>query len=810
MLNIYKHYAFVNSNLSKSVTHEILAKTKNLTLSSQKYHKYLGYMTENSQPKLLELRNYSKLPEINKQKLKKNFKSFLKTTKTITPKMKLKILSDYNINGNPRKKITNKNSSKNTNNKNINFFICDFDYSNSENNEKDKKNIGSLPKSHRNNCGYSKNKFLANHLKFINQRNMFKTSVNKIKNRVILNTEDNINQKHIFCLLDSVFSENKKKENKKDENKKEDKIYDENDIFGYKDIYLKFLKDELTSLTKNEKQICMNSQISYAYYNKIYGKIIMELNSIKIEVINKNTQIVRRNVFIPFSLLCLFYLSSMKQISYIILNIFKNDCFLKNEATQNMLEIFEEIIKKLISYKDNVLTFENKFENQGKNDILNDYLNYRNLKYRTSVRYNFLSLNLKAATKQIVFEDSTFNANSQNSIFDINYNNNNAKNYNKNLESSKNLFESNISMFNLSWLTLNKNYNIRITMPQIVVKLPNYQKQINHFLDKQLLLYLYKSNFKDWNFYISHYLFTLKKFRSCINKILSYCTLYEIRKNNFMRNLNFNTNKTNSNQEPNKENVINFKSYTERNNIIYEKYNLSNINFEQYENSLNDNEYIFLVSDDEYIHLYKMKSYVLYAYTLTDLKNPKIYFFDFSFYQMKILFYKSQYENLPQFLRKLIKVNKEKKKLYLDYYYFTTFRRMNEKQINDYFNEGNYIENLENANNNNTNDNINKLIVKDLILKVVNPKFISVSIKKNKDSNDIGQQAIWEKKEGEIGENLIKKLVENDIKNWGNILWQNKHSIEVLKINKSNPKKFNFFKGKKDFKAVFKKFLKIK
>ena len=428
----------------------------------------------------------------------------------------------------------------------------------------------------------------------------------------------------------------------------------------------------------------MKSQLSYAYYNKIYGKIIMELNSTKIEVINKNTQIVQSTVYIPFSLLCLIYLSSMKQISYIILNIFKNDCFLKNEATPNMLEIFEEMVKKLITYKDNVLSFENMFENQGRNDILSDYLNYRNLKYRNSVRYNFLSLNLKAVMKQITFEDSTFNTQSLNSIFDMNYNYN-AINYNKNLESSRNLFDSNINIYNLSWITHNKNYNIRIIMPQIVVKLPNYEKQINHFIDKQLLLYLYKNNFKDWNFYISHYLFTLKKFRSCINKILSYFNLYKIRKNNFMYNFIFNSNRSNSNQDSKEEITINFNSYTERKNIIYEKYTLSNLKFEQYENSLNDNEYIFLVSDDEYIHLYKMKSYVLYAYTLTDIKKPKIYFFDFSFYQMKILFYKSKYENLGQFLQKLIKVNKEKKKVYLDYYYFTTFMRMNQKEINDFF-----------------------------------------------------------------------------------------------------------------------------
>ena len=545
MLKIYRHFALVNSRLSKSVTHGILSKTKNLALSSKKYHKYLGYMTENSQSKLLDFRNESKLPEINLKPLKKNYNSFLKSTKAITPKMKEEILSEYNINPNPP---NYKNSSKNfTFNKNINFFICDLDYSNSDINDKDKSNFGSHPKSNRNNYSHHKNKFNSTHQNFPNQRNMFKTSIGKGKNRVINITEEKNSQKQIFCLLDSIFSENKK-----DENKNEDKTYEENVIFGYKDIYLEFLKDELTSLTKNEKQIDMKSQISYAYDNKIYGKIIMELNSTKIEVINKNNQNVQRTVYIPFSLLCLIYLSSMKQISYIVLNIFKNDCFLKNEETQNMLEIFEEMIKKLITYKDNVLSFENKFENKGRNDVLTDYLNYRNLKYRTSVRYNFLSLNLKAAMKQISFEDSTLNANNLNSIFDINYNYN-VINYNKSLESSRNLFDSNINIYNLTWITLNKNYNIKITMPQIVIKLPNYEKQINHFIDKQLLLYLYKNNFKDWNFYISHYLFTLKKFRSCINKILSYCNLYEIRKNNFMNNFIFNRNRTSSNKELNKK-----------------------------------------------------------------------------------------------------------------------------------------------------------------------------------------------------------------------------------------------------------------
>ena len=91
-------------------------------------------------------------------------------------------------------------------------------------------------------------------------------------------------------------------------------IYDENKIFGYKNKYLDYLKKELTSLINNEKQMNMNSNISYNYDNILYGKIIMELNSAKIEVINKVNDEICCKVDIPFNLLCLFYLSNVRQL----------------------------------------------------------------------------------------------------------------------------------------------------------------------------------------------------------------------------------------------------------------------------------------------------------------------------------------------------------------------------------------------------------------------------------------------------------------------------------------------------------------
>ena len=837
MFQIYKHFAVVNGHqTAKRITNKILARTKGLTLSSKKYHNYLENFSEDSQEKLFEQKTEYNLPSINSKKLK-NYKTFYKPRKTVTPKMTKNILTEFNINNNNNDKQRNNNrknlSNRTLQNRNVNFFICDYDY----------VNRGGIKTK------LTKNRNIFNkEYKFVTQNNFknlhkklkapYSTGKNKAKdsdqNNKRMNTaagEERNSEKQIFCLLDSIFCENKKDDYLIDELN-----YEERDIFGYKNSYLNYLRKDLTSLTKKEKETNMTYKFTHNYNNKIYGKIIMELNSVKIEITNKINNKICCTIDIPFSLMSLFYLSTVKQIPYIILNLFKSDVLIKNEDS-NIMEALKEIVTKQIIYKNNVLSFKNKFEDEGKNYILSDYMNYRNLKYRTSVRYNLLSLNLKAdVLNQIIFENCTFNSNNSSSVFSLNYNYNVTK-YNENIEAIKCLFDSNINLINMPWITLDSNYNIKITMPKIAIKLPNYSKQINHFIDKQLLVFLYKNNFKDWNFYISHYLFTLKKFRICINNILSYYTLFNLRINR----LKFNKFKIDDPETENNKNYL-FTNEDESNdnkndnykNIIYEKHYLSNIRFEQYNNSLNDNEYIFLVSDDDNIQLYKLKSYVLYAYNCSDLKNPKIYYFDFSFYQMKILFYKSKYENLAKFFQRLIKVNKDKKKIYLDYYYFTTFKSMNLEQIKQYFEDTNFIDNLNNINtdifssnsninvnvsstsnkisvNNNNENNAEQITVNDLILKVMNPKFISVSIKKIKNENNVVQKEIWDKNEREIGTELIENLVQNDIKNWGSILWQNKDHIEAFKTGKNdNKKKANIFKGKKDFKDVFKKFLKIK
>ena len=194
-----------------------------------------------------------------------------------------------------------------------------------------------------------------------------------------------------------------------------------------------------------------------------------------------------------------------------------------------------------------------------------------------------------------------------------------------------------------------------------------------------------------------------------------------------------------------------------------------------------------------------MKSYILYIYSLEGTKNSKIFFFNFSFYQMKILYYKSKYENLLQFIQKLLKYNSLTKKIFFDYNYFSSFKDMSTNQIDNYFKECSL--NIKDIN----KDNNNEMTENNFVIKLNEPKFISISLNKKKLSDNINDNLSEEKKIGNVGKKLIEKLIGNDIKNWGKILWENKDEIEPLKNKKI---KKIVFPGNKDFQTIFKKFIK--
>ena len=69
---------------------------------------------------------------------------------------------------------------------------------------------------------------------------------------------------------------------------------------------------------------------------------------------------------------------------------------------------------------------------------------------------------------------------------------------------------------NFLWETSSKTFMVNIKMPIIYFKYKSLKKDIKAFCDKNLFLYLYKKNFINWDFYVLHFLFSIKAFRKII------------------------------------------------------------------------------------------------------------------------------------------------------------------------------------------------------------------------------------------------------------------------------------------------------
>ena len=681
------HFPLLNSRSTKNIQTKILLKTKELTLSREKYNSFIDSSFNSSDRKTIH-----HLPKIKIMKYSESQKNIEQKNENIFDSIVL-----------PYKKI-NPFTNKNLKNKKIQPFPFFLSELHENNNSKEKNNIrlNIFPKKN-----FIQIKKIIKYPKTI--KNMHPKNIN-----LLSKFQTQKKEKQIYLLIDSIFSDKNSilKEDNKNINEGPIK-YDEEKIFGYRDKYLTFLRKELSLIHKGEKELEKKFKVNYEYNNGIYGKIKLELNSANILITNNENGETCCSIDIPFNMMCLFYISHIKELTYIILALFRNENFLNNDQN-NLLSELKDIIMNQISYENDILKYVNNIDEEDRKTVFDEYLDRRNLKNRSNIKYNFLLLySKKEAFKQIIFENCTYSIN--NKIDSQNNNNSNENNtlHSNSSEALKILFDSNINIIDFSWISLNHNYNIKITMPKIVIYFPKFRREINHFINKELFVYLMMNNFKDFNFYIIHHLFTLKKFRAGIYKALSYYDLYNI--------------------YPLFTKIINNENYNT--DLIYQKYHISNILFEKYENSLNDNEYIFYVSDDNKFHLYKMKSYTLFIYSmksLEDTKNPKILFFNFSFNHMRVLFYKSKYDNLLQFLQRLLNYDPITKNIVLDYKFFSSFKYMNCAQIDRYFKESSFKD-KENIKNNES-----EIIQNDLVLRVLEPKFISVSLSKkdNKEKNE--------------------------------------------------------------------------
>ncbi len=69
------------------------------------------------------------------------------------------------------------------------------------------------------------------------------------------------------------------------------------------------------------------------------------------------------------------------------------------------------------------------------------------------------------------------------------------------------------------WITNTKVYVTKITLPCISLKIRDNNILIQQFIDYELLFFLYKRNFLNWEFYIIKYLSSFTKFRKLFQQL---------------------------------------------------------------------------------------------------------------------------------------------------------------------------------------------------------------------------------------------------------------------------------------------------
>ena len=254
--------------------------------------------------------------------------------------------------------------------------------------------------------------------------------------------------------------------------------YNESEIFGKEYIYENLIKDKILYFQKEKNENNIIKLEKNLFYGKYKNEIRLTLKSIHISFqdinLSKKLQNENLEVNIPFALIPLFYYkgidSFIKILSQIIKveNNFEEVYFDENSVQKalNNIKDFKINLKKTSDQKLNFFTDENKM---GNND------------------------------KPIVLKSPS-------------------------LTKNKNFLKFNIFVF--YWTTNEKVYSVKVTLPIMTINFLEEKIVMNQFIEYELLFFLYKRNFLNWEFFIIKYLSSYSKFRDIIRKLGQNTTVY--------------------------------------------------------------------------------------------------------------------------------------------------------------------------------------------------------------------------------------------------------------------------------------------
>ena len=430
----------------------------------------------------------------------------------------------------------------------------------------------------------------------------------------------------IFSLLDILFKDDKY----------EHLYYDESVIFHNEEHYITYIEQTVEQFKKNKNEnhcyhldktyfnttdeYVNNNEHNNNNINSLLTSSKLSLHSMTINFINLTDKTKPPITFsIPFALLPVFYYKNFQNIKYILLSL------IQFSSTYDSITLNEDEFYNLLI---NSIEFNNK-------PITNEKKSIKFLKMNTKIPNNN-NINNKAYGNLYSKKMKITQTYHKTKLLNQQHHQHQQWKY--------------LNTLTNYWIAGEYLYKIEIKVPEITVNVRN--KQITKYIDAELLLFLLEHNFVNWDFYIIHYLFSIKYFRTLIVSILS-------KHNN---------------------NTTHFKDI---NHI-----RLSHIKTNCL--SLKENTYYF------YYTFNHLKNYlcVIHSYSIIILDKRVIpkreHIFKLALDRMKTILDISKKETLPQFFQKILTINKTNLNVDLnidilddfnpsEYYYYKTNEHNNVK-----------------------------------------------------------------------------------------------------------------------------------
>ena len=455
--------------------------------------------------------------------------------------------------------------------------------------------------------------------------------------------------------------------------------YNESEIFKSKKVYDDLIKEKI-ELLKDEKyegkEIRFEKKFHYGKYEK---EINLTFDSLQITFTDmslpQDLETKKIKINFPFSLLPIFYYKGIEAFIKFLCDVIK----------------IENNFEKVFFDEDKIM------------GALNDLKEYKTKEEDLNDSYGSIDSDYLGGEKPIELKPVILK---------------------KNLDFLK------FNKFIFFWITNTKTFITTITLPCVHLNINENKIMISHFINYELLFYLYQKKFVNWEFYVVKYLSSYSKFRNIFQHLDSHSKI---------------SNKTIFLKEP----KTSMNTFAQQNliNIYTDKFGVNQI--------------------------VMFKSFYVKA-TLTDINyfQEKTYNIYFNFFHFVKLYEIAKYSSKVLFLAKFLKLNKDMHTLSFNFIAYDEFDirtwMSNIKKFSD-----------ESLNNNSQNEELYKefdVYTKKIKVEFIRPKWTIIKLVNKREVT----------KSWDIGNDLEKDLV-NSIIDSGSDSWTKLLNECLKKINEPVP-----------------------